>query len=327
MTIPIVVPSGSTSPPASGATVGGSVVQLPSDAYGPVTIGSAVYASSDATQTVPLAHATVVVGPLPVFGATPPAVLPAGDVAAMTAANGAFALTPPVAPAAIATSAPFVIPQNNVLGFTAPATGYYVSVFAAGSDGVSAGTVLPLHRFVAASTSLALHVSSLAPAEANALAIVNSDRLAHAAGSLIIDDSAEEIARLHAADESVAQYTCHYDTHNIGPASRYLATGGLGLTGEGLGLTYGPDAATAFQANETAFLAEAAATPPGGHYTNLVDISHAWAGLAIVADPFASGFFNIDYELITPNGQSRFVGASGYPVDGLCPAGTAVNNS
>ena len=39
------------------------------------------------------------------------------------------------------------------------------------------------------------------------------------------------------------------------------------------------------------------------------------------------GFFNVDYELVTPNGISATVGASGYPTTGVCPAGTTNNGS
>jgi uncharacterized protein YkwD len=325
VTLPVVLPTAIAT--ASGAAVAGSVVQLPADAYGPATIGAAVYASADAAQTTPLAGATVIVGRVPVSGATPPATLPAGDVAVLTDTTGTFSAQPAVAPAPATSAAPFVVPHDNILGFAPPANGYYVEVYGATSDGRSAGSTIPLHRFVAASSSLALRVSTLSAAEAGALAAINHDRATAGAGPLVADAAAEEIARLHASDESNAAYTCHYDTHNIGPASRYLAIGGLGLTGEGLGLTYGPDAASAFAANEAAMLAEQSQTPTGGHYVNLIDPSHQWAGIAAIAEPSAAGFFNVDYELVTPNGVSATVGASGYPTTGVCPPGTTNNGS
>jgi uncharacterized protein YkwD len=320
----IATPSASpTTPP--GVTVAGSVVALPVDAYGPAAIAGVTYASADASQTAPLANATVIVGPVPITGATPPAQLPAGDVAVMTNANGAFALTPAIAPAAASSAEPFVVPPDNLSGLTPPAAGYYVEVFAAGTDGKSAGAPLPLHRFVAVSTNIVLHVSSASTAEAGALTAVNADRAANGAGPLIFDESAEEAARLHANDESSANYTCHYDTKNVGPSSRYIAAGAIGLTGENLALVSGTGA-VAFGYAESAFLAEKMSTPPGGHYLDLVDTAHLWAGLATVVAS-SSTFANVDYELVTPNADDVIVGASGYPVATFCPAGTVVNNS
>jgi uncharacterized protein YkwD len=306
----IGIPSAKPTLP-SGILVAGSVVALP---------------AADATQTAALANAVVIVGPVPVTGATPAAQLPSGDVAVTTTAAGTFAATLAVTPAAATSTEPFVVPPDNLLGFTPPEAGYYIEVFGAGTDGKSAGMPIPLHRFVAVSSNVVLSVSITSAAEAAALASVNADRAANGSGPLTFDESAEEAARLHASDESANGYTCHYDAHNVGPSSRYLASGGIGLTGEGIALVSG-SAAAAFAATEAAFLAEKAASPPGGHYLNLVDPAHAWAGLAAVTDASAPAFANVDYELITPNGVDAVTGASGYPVSAPCPPGTVVNNS
>jgi uncharacterized protein YkwD len=316
-------------------TVSGTVFQIPSDAYGPVTMGSATYASTDATQTTALVSATVIVGSVPVVGATAPATLPSGDVSTTTTSAGAFSVSVPVAPVAPSTAEPFVIPSNNILGITPPATGYYVEVFGTGTDGKSAGVPIPLHRFVAAGTSIALRVSSTTAAEAGALTAVNNDRASNNnAGALIFDESAEEVARLHATDEVDADYYCHYDTHNVGPSSRYLAIGGIGLTGEALGAPGSGmiSASQAFSVMEAAVLAEKAQLPPGGHYTNLVDSAHLWAGLAAAAWPindakYPSGFYAVDYDLITPSAQDTIVGSSGYPVTTGCPVSITDNGS
>ncbi len=259
------------------------------------------------------------------MGATPPALLPAGDVSATTDANGAFALTPPIAPAPTSSAEPFVIPPDNLTGFVPPASGYYVEVFGAAADGKSAGAPLPLHRFIAAGTGLALRVSSTSTAEAAALIAINADRAANGAGPLIFDESAEEAARLHASDESSANYFCHYDTKNVGPSSRYVVIGAVGLMAESLALVSGTGT-LAFGYAEAAFLAEKTQTPPGGHYLNVVDTAHQWAGLAAV-NATTPGFANVDYELVTPNAADTVVGASGYPLSTPCPAGTVVNNS
>jgi uncharacterized protein YkwD len=330
---------GSPAPPAPTPTpskapqsyaVGGTVVQIPSDAYGPATIDGATYASADAAQTTALAGATVIVGPVPIAGATPPASLPAGDVSTATNASGAFSVTLTVAPAAPSSAEPFVIPPQNLSGFTPPSTGYYVQVFGAGTDGLSAGVPIPLHRFLAISTSLALRVTSPSSAEAAALTAVNADRASNAgSGPLIFDEDEEEVARLHASDEATQNYWCHYDTKNVGPSSRYLAVGGIGLTGEaiyytGSGVT---SATAAFAAAESAFLAEKSETPPGGHYLNVVDPAHDWAGASAVALVSSGLGYNVDYDLGTSSDQDEYVGASGYPTDGGCPTGIVVNQS
>jgi uncharacterized protein YkwD len=320
--VPVTTPT-----PATGILVGGSVVQLPADAYGPATIAGVTYASADAAQTAPLVNATVIVGPLPIVGATPPATLPPGDVSTTTSAAGTFQALVAVPAAAPVSLEPFVIPQNNILGFVPPATGYYIEVFGAGTDGKSAGTPIPLHRFVAGSLQMNLRVSTISAAEAGALTVVNTDRAANGAGPLIFDQSAEEVARLHASDESTAGYTCHYDTKNVGPSSRYLATGGIGLTGEGLDLSFGPIASTAFQNNENAFMTEKTQVPPGGHFLNVVDTSHIWSGIAATQSVASPGFFNIDYDFVTPNALSTVVASFGYPTTGDCPPGTINNNS
>ena len=363
-----IPPPATTATPAVAPTytVSGAVSQIPSDAYGPTTIGSQTYASADAASTTPLANATVVIGPAPVVGATLPALLPAGDVATTTNASGAFTVTLTIAPAVPLSVEAFVVPAQNLSGFTPPATGYYVEVFASNADGKSGGIPIPLHGFFAQSLTLMLHVTSPsaaylgkpfqarellpavagvlsrarqewalaaeesddpdAAAEANALAQLNSDRATNAGvGPLTFDESAEEVARLHVSDEVAHQYGCHYDRHNVGPSSRYLAAGGMGLTGEGLG--YILSATTVdqgFAGTESGFLAEKTQSPPGGHYANLVDSAHVWAGLAASV---ATGVTNVDYELVTANAQDSVVGASGYPATGVCPAGTVVNNS
>ncbi|MGD0050993.1 MAG: hypothetical protein ABSD03_04125 [Vulcanimicrobiaceae bacterium] len=328
---------GSPAPPAPTPTpskapqsyvVGGTVVQIPSDAYGPSTIDGVTYASADATQTTALAGATVIVGPVPIAGATPPAALPSGDVSTTTTASGAFSVTLAVAPAAPSSTEPFVVPPDNLSGFTPPATGYYVQVFASGADGLTAGVPIPLHRFVASSTSLALHVTSPSSAEAGALTVLNADRASNAgSGPLIFDEDEQEVARLHASDEATQNYTCHYDTKNVGPSSRYLGVGGIGLTGEALVLAGASSAAGGFQVAENGFLAEKTQTPPGPHYMTLVDLSHDWAGLAAVQSVAYPGFWQVDYDLGTSTDQGSTGAASGYPTDGACPTGIVVNNS
>lgn len=313
---------------AAGMTsIAGTVSLTLPDAYGPVTVGAATYASADARTLAPLAHAAIVIGPVPVTGATPPAIVPSGDVVTLSDEAGAFSAIVAVPPSAPSSSEPFVIPANNITAFVPPTAGYYVEVFGDRTDGTSAGVPIPLHRFLAASTSIALRVSSVTAAEASALTAVNADRAATGAPPLIFDQSAEEAARLHASDESAAGYTCHYDTKNVGPSSRYAASGGMGLTGEALALAVGVDAATAFQVVESAFIAERLQKPPGGHALNVLDPSHVWIGVAASTSEATTQLFNVDYEMITPSANSLVVGSSAYEVSMGCPAKTTNNES
>jgi uncharacterized protein YkwD len=326
-----------SSTPSPGVTASpGTAAQATASPAASTIAGSAV-AGTVVADTAALANATVVIGPVPIAGATAPAIIPTGDVATTTTASGAFAATPPVAASAPSASEPFVVPPDNILGTAPPASGYYVEVFAAGGDGTTAGTIVPLHRFVAASSSLVLTTTAISSAEGGALAAVNADRASFGAGPLTFDGVAELVARAHAIDEvtsSTTGYYCHYDTHNTGPSSRYLAAGGLGLTGEGLGMPGSgvTSATSAFQLTESGFLAERTETPPGGHFLNLVDTAHRWAGLAAIAVPasstvFTGGFFAVDYELITPDAVDTAVGAAGYEVTSMCPPGTVLNDS
>lgn len=312
---PTPAPAGAPSPNVT--LLAGSAVRVASDAFGPIAIGAAVYASADAQQAAPLAGATVVAGPQPVAGATAPPQLPAGDVSGTTDAGGNFVLA--IAAAAVApVSEPFVVPPDNVLGLVPPAAGYYVEVFAPGA--------LPLHRFIVPGSTPVLRVSSASDAESAALAALNADRAAAGVAPLIFDETAEEVARLHAGDEAANAYTCHYDAHDVGPASRYAAAAGLGLTGENLALAAGAPAA-AFAAAESAFVAERTQTPPGPHFRNVTDAAHRWAGLAAVPYAAAPAFAAVDQELVTPDAVDGVAGAAGYAADASCPPGIVANGS
>jgi uncharacterized protein YkwD len=324
---PSPIATSTPTPIVVSQSVQGTVTLIPVDGFGPVTMTttagtSVTYQSADIASTSPLANATVVIGPVPIIGATPPAALPAGDVSVTTNASGAFSATLSVAPAGPVSALPFVIPTNNFTSFAPPATGYYVEVFGVGADGLSAGVPIPLHRFVSVVNPLALHVSTPSATEANGLALVNSDRFNNAGvGPLTFDESAEEAARIHATDH----LGCHYNLQNVGPSSRYINIGGMGLTGENVGQG-APGLSQAFQNIESQTLAEKTLNPPGGHYTNLVDVAHLWAGLGAVPNPSNPIVIDMDYELVTPSAVDSVVGSSGYTNAG-CPSQIIINNS
>ncbi len=230
----------------------------------------------------------------------------------------------PAAP--LAAQATYDFPLNNLSGVTPPASGYYISVFAPGSDGKTAGAPLPVHAFsgLGAGNVLATQrVTTATPDEANFLALVNTDRTTAnpLALPMIFDEYAEEAARLHAGDEATNNYYCHYDPQNHGPGSRYLALLALGQDNENIGKTSGTDAPGSYTTTEAAFMAESPTN--GGHYTNIIDSTHAWAGVStVVAGPSAQ---YVDQEFVSPHGTDPYV----YPnfTGSACPPGVVPNNS
>ena len=305
-------PSPSASASASAGTLSGTVVSIPQGTYG-----------SGAPQTA-YAGVTVVVGSVPVLGATPPASAPAGDVIGTTNASGTFSVTPAHAPAAPTSAAPFVYPVANVFNVTTPATGYYVSVFAPGSDGMTANEPIPYHGFLAVTAGSVgtVRVTTASPTESAFLTDVNTFRTSVGVQTLIFDELTEEAARLHATDEAtVPVYYCHYDRTNQGPSTRFLELGGLGSDAENID-AFGGDSPTAYIQADQAFEAEG---PGGDHYNNLVDPTHQWAGLAQIFSSANGGAVYIDQELNSPTSaiQDTYSIFSGSE----CPAGTVANNS
>jgi uncharacterized protein YkwD len=289
--------------------VRGSVVSIPQGSFG-----------ASATPQSAIANATVVIGSTLVVGATPPPSVPAGDVIVTTDGNGNFNANVPQAPSA-PTTYPFMSLQTNVFNVTTPSTGYYVSVFAPDADGKSAGAPLPFHGFLAVNSGAVgtIRITTASAIEAAFLTDVNTFRTSKGAGALIFDELAEEAARLHATDEATSpEYYCHFDRSNIGPSSRYLKLGGLGLDGENIDESW--SSATAYQDADTAFESEG---PGGGHYDNLVDTRHRWTGLAQVSGSRAITY--VDQELISPSES----GYATYQVftGSNCPTGTTANGS
>ena len=241
-----------------------------------------------------------------------------------TNAAGAFSVTPAHAPAAPTSAAPFVYPVANVFNVTTPATGYYVSVFAPGSDGMTANEPIPYHGFLAVTAGSVgtVRVTTASPTESAFLTDVNTFRTSVGVQTLIFDELTEEAARLHATDEAtVPVYYCHYDRTNQGPSTRFLELGGLGSDAENID-AFGGDSPTAYIQADQAFEAEG---PGGDHYNNLVDPTHQWAGLAQIFSSANGGAVYIDQELNSPTSaiQDTYSIFSGSE----CPAGTVANNS
>ncbi len=147
--------------------VTGRVYQIPRDMYG------------DNTEFHVVPGAVVIVGPEPVRGATPPPVLPAHDVRAVTDEDGVFRATVSVAPI-VPPPGTFDPPASNVPSVVLPASGYFVEVFPPGADGASVDRRIPNHAFAGLrATSLGtFRVTPASPQEAGVLATINRSRRA-----------------------------------------------------------------------------------------------------------------------------------------------------
>lgn len=321
---------------SSPGTIPTNGAATPTPTPGPVNVNGVVVSIpvgtfGSATVQTPLSGAIVIVGPKLVAGATPPAGAPAGDVMLTTDSNGVYRGTIASGPAAPDTAqASYVFPVNNRSGATLPSNGYYVSVFAPGSDGKSAGAPFPVHAFSGVTNgALATQRVSVASAdEAGFLALLNHDRTTANALALplIFDETAMEAARLHVNEEAQGNFYCHYDAQNRGPSSRYLGLLAIGQDDENIGKTSGQDPTGSYTFVEAQFMAEASNTDPSqrGHYANIVDATHAWAGLAVLF--FGTTAQYVSQELVSPQNTAPYT----YPVvfsSSSCPAGTYADNS
>lgn len=297
--------------PTPAIIISGKIVSIPTGTYG-----------SSAPQTG-LAGATVIVGPVLILGATPPPVLPMGNVQATTDGNGSYSVSMKVGQVSPDSSinAVFAVPTQNLSGVTPPTSGYYVSVFASGSDGKSANAPLPVHAFSAITNNMLVtqRVTIASVDEAANLAYLNSSRVKAnpIATVLIFDEIAEETAREHAQDMANNKVLCHYDMQNVGPESRYLRMSGLGGDWENAGFAgiQTPQAAFAFLNDWS--ISEG---PGGGHYENIIATAHLWGGVATAGNS-TIGIY-VDDELISPHSGAL----TGYP-NTNCSTGIISNNS
>ena len=309
---PIPTPSPTATP--TPAVISGKIVSIPNTAFGP-----------NAPQTG-LAGVIVIVGPTLILGSTPPpTLLPAGDVQATTQADGSYNVSlsaGPVAPDA-SPNALFVVPGQDLSGATPPKSGYYVSVFAVGTDGKIANVPLPVHAFsaVTAGVLATQRVTTATVDEAANLAYFNAARVKAnpSASPLTFDEIAQEVAREHVQDEAANRYDCHFDQKNVGPESRYLRMSGLGANGENLGIV--SNGGSSQSAYALIVDAEVKEGPGGGHYDNLVAATRIWAGVSIAAE--SNGVQHSDEELVEPHQAFQFI----YHVAGGCPSGVVNNNS
>lgn len=333
-TVPIASPT--VAPPILTQAVSGNVVSIPVGTYG----------AAAAPQT-PLVGATVVIGPALIQSATLPAVLPGGDVIAITNTIGSFSTklnvlpaappyVPPGGPGTVTNPVTFVPPAKNVFNVQFPAKGYYVMVFPAGADGKTTGTQLPVHAFVAVGSNGALGTfRSTTPSvdEAGWLLQANLDRGAKGQVPEFLDESAEEAARQHAAEMAVGNDAgCDYNAQNEGPLTRYDSLGGLGEDLSNIAGYGGPPSTTTavWHAIEAGFVAEGGNPPPGNYHYETLTLPYAiWFGLAIATSPFPAGgpggiYYAADMENVNvtnPNTLSYDVAANS------CPPGIVANGS
>lgn len=240
-------------------------------------LGAQRFSGDGASPGPAIAGATVVVGPVLITGATPPATLPAGDVAAVTAADGSF-----------------------TIGGVATVNASYVMVFPSAGD-----THVSLHD-VAKITGTALqplHLYNPRADEIAELAQTNTDRAQNGnAPPVIFDEAAFETARAHADFENVNGYYQHcipstncyvnvtpqappptYAPQYVSPDDLYNYLNGAKAQPAGLNAIenacYG--GGSTWASCDNFFMAEKAGPIGGtqGHYQNIIGASHVWLGL------------------------------------------------
>lgn len=255
-------------------------------------LGGQRFAGDGGAAGAPIAGATVVVGPRLIVGATPPPALPRGDVAAMTAPDGTYA----------------------VAGYDGRRT-TYVMVFPPPGD---AHVSLHARAAVADEGIRTLYLYAPAAAEIGELALISADRAANGAGQLVPDEIAFETARAHADFMAANGYYQHcipamrcdavaafpaepppsYLPRVASPNDLYTALGGaLELAPNAnwtenfyVGWPSGNASYASWPAADRWFMAEKCnltATCPNGpvaggyvnHYENIVDPAHTWVGL------------------------------------------------
>jgi len=314
--VPFVVPFH-----LDGPSVSGTVTAIGQGGYG-----------AHAGVIGPLVGATVVVGQTPVLGATPPPSAPPGDVMAMTGSSGGFSAAPPSAPTTQGAPAPItVLPQTDVshVASSVPSSGYYVSIFPSGADGVSAGAYLPIHTFVPAVSGLTFRSTSATNDEAAFLAQLNADRTSAGKPIVTFDEYALEAARQHVAEMNAGLFQCPYNTQSQGPQTRFDLFGALGAIGENVGGSTGTPpsiltTAQVWQNAESGWVAESGTS--GADWLRLISGTALWAGTAVgtVTYTMPSAWQGVaDLELVSPSVLTQ---TTSYPATG-CPAGIVQNGS
>ena len=318
---PLTAPTSAPAPTLQ--SVSGTVVSIPQGSYG-----------TAASPQVPLAGATVVIGNALIEGATLPPTLPGNDVVATSDATGRFSakVGQPAPPPATPSLYTFVLPYKNVFNVVQPSSGYFVMVFPAGADGLSAGKHLPVHTFVAvtANGSLGTFRSTTASVdEAGWLQQANLDRGAKGQLPTVFDENAQEKARQHANDMLVEFALCDYNLANQGPQTQYDLLGGLGQDLSNIAISGGqPTTVSSFWHQvEATFVAGGSLAPPGNyHYENLEYPKNLWMGLAVATGPWTpypgEQYYAGDMESINLVDPVSTVAAAD-----SCPAGIVANES
>jgi Cysteine-rich secretory protein family len=255
-------------------------------------LGAQRFAADGGAAGVPIAGATVVVGPRLIVGATPPAVIPRGDVTATTARDGTYAAT----------------------GYDGRGTTYVVVFPPAGDGHVS----LHARAAVADNGIRPLYLYAPTAAETAELALIAGDRAANGAGPLVPDEIAFETARAHADFMAANGYYQHcipatrcdvvatfpteppssFPPRYVSPNDLYTALGGALELAPGANWTENfyvgwPSSNASYASWPVAdgwFMAEkcnVTASCPNGpveggyvkHYKNIVDPAHTWVGL------------------------------------------------
>jgi uncharacterized protein YkwD len=294
--IPAVTPTDASQVPQSnGATLSGTVVDLPYDGSAASPGYSVLPNGAAARKGAPIAGAAVYVGAQILTSATPPTTVPDGFAYAVTDAHGAFRVTnAPAGHAAITIFAPAphvaVLHQDVALASATPATAtYYMTVPSA--------------------------------AESAWLVQENADRATFGAPAIQFDEAVIEGARYWSAFMQRNAYFAHcipasacvpsdktpppasYGPQDVDPSHRFYFEHGFSGASEGENIARG---FASWQLADAAFMAERSLCPEDSaancpftsttaHFLNIVDAHYAWTGFGIVAPSASSRYYTEDF--------------------------------
>ncbi len=262
---------------------------------------------SPARGVLPVRGASVVVGPYPVDGATPPPVLPPGDALATTDAAGRFTLKV----------------ARGQAGVVYPGEVFWLDIFPSPADRVHRAAIHRTMSLPAGNLTVPQAMTLLAavtPDESAYLDGINADRARFGAAPLVLDETMLESARYWAHFMATHGYFAHcipaasctpgattpppasYGVQDITPATRdaYFHDT-FGIEGENIA-----EGLPAWPAVEKAMMAERALCPNGeprgcaytertAHFLNIVDASYDWAGVGIATHGLAGTYYDTEF--------------------------------
>lgn len=259
----------STAPSTGGVTGASPSAAASSSPIATQAAGKVV----DYTTGAGLSGATVYVGSTLIYGATPPATTPAGDVKATTATDGTFTL----ASAPGTTSFGCVLPNP-----AAPTTSNGVVSTCTANVMVFTSDHITLHAPIVLGTGAnsvgTLQVSTASANDTAWLAAINTDRANNGAGPVVLDERMMEAARLWIV--YATSTTTGGDVIANAPAPYTQMATVLGSLGSYNVVTY--ENYTGGNSSSTGVTAEAnfaSEGPTGPHFSTIINPAQKWVGL------------------------------------------------